>query len=96
MSDISVSKAHGLTLDEAKAKTSQIVTDVKAEFPALINKIDWNSDNTKATVKGKAFTGDFTVDSTNMNIDIKLKMLAKPFKSKVEEKIKERMEKYFG
>ena len=94
MSDISLKKAHGLSLDEAKLRTSQIVTDVKAEFPSLIDKIEWNSDNTQATVKGKGFTGDFIVDSTNMNIDVKLKMFARPFKGKVQAKIQERM--YFA
>ena len=96
MSDISVSQPHGLSLDEAKEKTQKIVDDVLAEFPSLIKKIDWNSDKTKASLKGKGFTGDFVVTDDNMNVDISLGMLAKPFKSKVEEKIQARITKYFS
>lgn len=96
MADISKSHKHGLSLDEAKAKTEQIVTDVKSEFPSLVDSIDWNSDKTSAKVKGKAFEGDFRVDESAVSIDINLKMLAKPFKGKIEEKISSRISRYFG
>lgn len=96
MSDISFSHPHGLSLDEARSKTEQIVADVKAEFPSLISGIDWNADKTKASLKGKGFTGDFLVNDSTMDIAIKLSMFARPFKAKVEDKIKTRITKYFG
>lgn len=96
MSDISVSHEHGMTLDEAKEKTEQIVTDVKSEFPSLVDQINWNSDKTSAEVKGKAFSGQFAVNASHMSIDIKLKLLARPFKAKIEEKIQERIVSYFA
>lgn len=96
MADISVSHQHGLSLDEAKEKTEQIVTDVKSEFPSLVDQINWNSDKTSAEVKGKAFSGQFAVNDSHMSIDINLKFLAKPFKSKIEEKINERIGRYFA
>ncbi len=96
MADISVSHDHGLSLDEAKEKTEQIVTDVKSEFPSLVDSIKWNADMTSANVKGKAFSGQFAVDDARMSIDIDLKFLARPFKSKIEEKIQERIGRYFA
>ena len=51
MADISIAHQHGLSLDEAKEKTNQIVTDVQDEFPDLINTIEWNGDKTRADVK---------------------------------------------
>ena len=96
MADISKKHVHGLTLEEAKAKTEQIVADVKSEFPALVDAIEWNADKTRAKVKGKAFEGDFSVDQSAVSIDINLKFLAKPFKGKVEEKIDSRLTRYFS
>lgn len=96
MADISKKHMHGLSLDEAKAKTEQIVADVKSEFPSLVDSIDWNADKTRAKVKGKAFEGDFGVDQSAVSIDINLKMLAKPFKGKIEEKIESRIARYFS
>ena len=96
MADISLSTNHGMTLEEAKEKAQSIASDVKNQFPSLIDKIDWNADKTHADLKGKGFSGEFNVDDTKVGIDIKLGMLAKPFKSKVEEKIRAQMTKYFG
>ena len=96
MSDISVRRAHGLSLEEAQSKIDQIVEDVQTEFSSLVSSIDWNEDKTKAKVAGKGFSGDFVVDEQDVGIDIKLSMFAKPLKSKVQQKIEERVEKYFA
>ena len=96
MADISISHDHGMSLEDAKSKTEQIVTDVKDQFPSLVDSIDWNDDRTQADLKGKGFSGVFRVDETAMSIAIKLKLFAKPFKGKVQEKIQGRITKYFG
>ncbi|MEC9399802.1 MAG: polyhydroxyalkanoic acid system family protein [Myxococcota bacterium] len=96
MADISIAHQHGLSLDEAKEKTNQIVSDVQDEFPDLINTIQWNGDKTRADVKGKGFAGLFKVDDSKMSIDIDLSFFAKPFKGKVQEKIQSRIDKYFA
>lgn len=96
MSDISISHEHGLSLDEAKAKTEQIVSAVQDEFPNLIDSIKWNGDKTRANLKGKGFSGVFNVDDSKMSIDVDLKLFARPFKGKVQAKIEDRIDKYFG
>ncbi len=95
MADISVRHTHGLSLDEAKTKTNQIAEDIQSEFDSLIDSIKWNADNTRAQLKGKGFTGVFNVDEEAMSIDIDLKLFAKPFKGKVEQKIQSRIANYF-
>lgn len=96
MADISVKKAHGLTLEEAQSRIDQVVTDIQTEFTSLVSSIDWNEEKTNAKVKGKGFTGDFKVDETEVGIDIDLSLFAKPLKGKVQEKIEERMGEYFA
>ena len=94
MSSISIKRAHGKDLDSAKAMTDKVVTDVQEAFPKLVSDIKWNGDKTKADVKGTGFTGTFAVDDTNIAVDIKLGMMTRPFKGKVEKKVKDWMSKY--
>ncbi len=96
MADISIKKEHGLSLEEAQGKIDKVVTDIKAEFSSLIKSIDWDKSKTNAKVKGKGFSGNFSVDETNIGIDVDLSFFAKPFKEKVETKIHERLTTYFS
>lgn len=96
MSDITVRRSHGMELEEAKQKVEQIVGDVQDEFSSLVDKIDWNDDKTRAKVKGKGFTGQFAVTDSDVEIDIDLKLFARPFKGKVQTRIQSRMDEYFG
>ena len=96
MADISVKKEHGLSLEEAQSKIDQVVSDIQTEFSSLVSSIDWNDEKTNAKVTGKGFTGDFSVDESEVGIDIDLSLFAKPLKAKVQEKIEERMGQYFA
>lgn len=96
MADISVRREHGMSREEAKSKVEDIVDDVRDEFSSLVNDINWNDDRTRADVKGKGFSGQFEVNDSDVAIDIKLKLFAKPFKGKVEDRINSRMDDYFG
>lgn len=96
MSDISVRRPHGMNEEEAKAKVHEVVADIEGEFPALVNEISWNDDKSQAKVKGKGFNGHFQVTDSDVMIDINLSLFARPFKGKVESRIVDRMEKYFG
>ncbi len=96
MADISISKAHTLGLDGVQPILTKIVDDTKAEFPSLISDVKWNGAKTQADVKGKGFSAVFKVSESNMSIDVSLKFFAKPMKGKVQQKIEERVAKYFG
>lgn len=96
MADISVRRTHGMSEDEAKQEVEKIVDDVRDEFSSLVNDIDWSEDKSRANVKGKGFSGEFRVDESDVAIDIDLKLFARPFKGKVESRINDRMDEYFG
>ncbi|MEZ4460370.1 MAG: polyhydroxyalkanoic acid system family protein [bacterium] len=96
MADISVHRTHDLPLEDARGKIDQIVTDIQSEFGNLVSSVTWNADKTVADVSGKAFTGKFHLAEGKVGIDVDLKLFAKPLKSKVKEKIEERMTRYFG
>lgn len=96
MADISVRRTHGMERDEAQQKVESIVNDVRDEFSSLVNTINWNADRTRAEVEGKGFSGQFQVTDSEVSIEIDLKLFARPFKGKVEDRINGRMDEYFG
>lgn len=96
MSDISLSRKHGLELADAQAKVGSILTAIEDEFGNLLSDITWNADKTVADLKGKGFTGKFKVNADEVGIDVDLKFFAKPLKGRVESTIKEKMDHYFG
>lgn len=96
MADISIHRTHNLSLDDARAKIDKIVSDIQSEFGNLVSSVTWNADKTVADVGGKAFSGKFHLSEGKVGIDVDLKLFAKPLRSKVQEKIEERMTRYFG
>lgn len=96
MADISIHRTHNLEPEEARGKVDQIVEDIQSEFGNLISSVTWNTEKTVADVAGKAFSGKFHLEEGKVGIDIDLKLFAKPMKSKIKEKIEERMTRYFG
>jgi putative polyhydroxyalkanoate system protein len=95
MSDISVKRSHGMEFDQAKDKVHEIVSDLQNDIE-YIDKVSWNGDGTAADIKGKGFSGDVRVNDSDVIMEIKLKLFAKPFKGTIEEKITKRMDSYFG
>lgn len=94
MADVKVTREHGLDYDEAKSKIKDIVADLEKTLDPLDN-VDWQGDS-RADISGKGFKGYFEVDEDNINVEIDLKFFARPFKGKIEEQIKSRIEKQFG
>lgn len=95
MADISVRREHGLEPTQAKEKVRDIVTDLQNDIK-YIDTVDWKDDGSAADIKGKGFRGEFRVDAEAVQVDIDLKLMAKPFKGTIAEKIESRMGEYFG
>ncbi len=96
MADIDLRQAHHTDLEKAKSVIEKIVTKVGEDYPSLVSSIDWNNDKTQAKVKGKGFSGQFSVDDTEVAIAIDLNMLTRPFKGKVQDKILDHLKTNFG
>ena len=95
MANISIRHSHGLGEEEVRTKTAGLINAVKSEFPSLVRDIRWSADKSRADVKGKAFSGTFAMVGQVLNIDIKLSLMARPFKSMVEKKIQDRLREHF-
>jgi hypothetical protein len=94
MATIDISWRHGTTLDEARDKTRDLVEAVRIERPNLVRDVRWDGDGARAT--GKGFDGRFRVSATHVTIAVDLALLARPFKSKVEHTLRDRLTAAFG
>lgn len=95
MADIELSRTHGLELEDAKHKVETVLEDWKNDSK-YIDTIDWNSDGTGATVSGKGFSGELTVDERQVEMSVNLKLFVKPFKSKIKQKVEGILDDHFG
>jgi hypothetical protein len=96
MPKINVTKSHQAPLDDAKARTRGLVEKFQAKNPALIDEVSWNADGTVGTAKGSMFKGTFKVTASQVVCDIDLSFMATPFKGKVEETLKKKLDELFA
>lgn len=78
---------HSLGLDGAKSVVNGLVAKIESKYGSFINDIKWNDDKTAADVKGKGFSGNFSMSADTVKINIELGFLTSPFKGKIEEEI---------
>ena len=96
MPKINVRKAHNTTLDDAKAKTHTMLDMYREKNASLFSDIKWSADGSSAQVIGPMFKGSFTVTDRDVNVLIDLKLVATPFKGKVENGLQRTLDKTFG
>ena len=96
MSNINREVNHSLGLDKAKETIAKIVADVQADYPSLVKTVKWNGDKTSADVKGTGFNGSFKTTESKTTISIKLGLIGRPFKGKIETQMDDKIKKYFG
>ena len=96
MAAISYAIHHGTTPADAAERTSTLLKELVADKPHLFNEVKWGSAGLEAKMTGKGFQGSFTVDDQKISVNVKLGLLARPFKGKVESALKSRLEAEFG
>lgn len=89
MAKIEKTIKHHMSLDSAKSKAEGLVAMLEEKYPSILSDVEWNEDKTSANVKGKMFSGNFSVNETDLAINIELGFLASPFKGKIESELDE-------
>ncbi len=95
MADIVIKRTYTQNLEQAKSDVNALVAETQAKYPKLIKKISWNKDKTKATAKGTGFSADFAINKNELSVSIKLSLLVKPLKGKLNTKISSIVDQYF-
>lgn len=80
-------------LEAAKTKIAEILDNIQKDYGKFISEIKWNDDKTSADVKGKMFSGKFTVSEEKIHVQVELGLLASAMKGTIEENIAKEIEK---
>ena len=93
MADISLSRNHAYSIDDARARLERLLVNFQASKPDLIQKVEWAADRNSAEAGGKFFKGQFCLSESALTVDLELiGFAAKMAKGMV----KERLEKAIG
>jgi hypothetical protein len=96
MAKLNFNRRHGLTIDDAKTKITGLVDDFKADYAKFLDGVAWAPDGRSAKAKGTGFVANFSVDASQVSIDIDLSLPASLIKSKIETRVGERLDRVFG
>ena len=87
MSEIRVNRTHHLALEQARTLAEGLVANLAQEFGV---KYHWEDDTVK--FKGAGAKGHMTVLSESVELKMELGFLLRPFKGKIENSIKRRLD----
>jgi len=96
MAAISYVIHHGTNPTDAAERTSALLKELVADKPHLFNEVTWGNGGLQANMTGKGFQASFKVDDQQISVNVKLGLLARPFKGKVESALKSRLQAEFG
>ncbi|WP_416396874.1 polyhydroxyalkanoic acid system family protein [Allohahella sp. A8] len=82
MSNIKVSRQHNLPMDEARSKAEALAEDLGREFNV---NYEWNGN--QLDFKRSGVKGDLKVKENSIDVDLHLGLLARPFKSRIEQEL---------
>lgn len=89
MANISIKRDHNLGQDEAQKRIRQMEPKLKEKYGV---SLDWSSDE-DASISGKGVSGNVKVDSSKLNINLKLGILLKPMEGKIRESLQRQVDK---
>jgi hypothetical protein len=95
MATIDIRHPHKTTLDDARVRTRKLLDAFAEEKKEFIKSLEW-LDDTSAVAHGRGFEGRFKLNERELMVAIDLAFLMRPFKSKVETRLIQRIVAEFG
>jgi len=96
MANIRMRRRHELGLDTARQRADAVAQELEAEHPNLVQTIDWNADHTEAEVRGRGFKGQLSLSESDVSVEVELGFLARPFRSRVQATLEDRLSEHFA
>lgn len=93
--DIEVVQPHDVSLAEARTRVKALLADFERENASVVKGIRWNADETVATADGRGFDAEFHVEERRVAAYVKLGLVAKMMKGKVESGLNSALKKAF-
>ena len=75
------------TLDEAKKSISSLMDRIMPKLEQHIERMDWSEDGLTASISGRHVNGTFSIDEQQVQVRLRLSMLASLAKDKIEKRI---------
>jgi putative polyhydroxyalkanoate system protein len=94
--DVEVSQPHSVGVADARTKVKSMLVDFQRENSSVVKTIRWNADETVATAGGTGFDAEFHVGADRVDAFVKLGLIAKMMKGKVETGLKKALTKAFA
>jgi len=91
MSNIHIKHRYTLMPDEARKRVEEIAKDLKTEY-----KIDYSWEGDHLHFRRSGASGSLEMGEGILELKIKLGMILKPMKGKIEHSIRKNLEKEFG
>ncbi len=91
MSNIHIKHSYSLMPDEARKRVQEIARDLKKEY-----KIDYSWEGDHLHFRRSGASGSLEMGDGSLELKIKLGMILRPMKGKIEHSIRKNLEKEFG
>ncbi|MBI3071614.1 MAG: polyhydroxyalkanoic acid system family protein [Deltaproteobacteria bacterium] len=96
MPNLKLSRPHSFPLDEAAGKLRSLMDFVQSDLARFIDKVEWAPDGRSARVRGALFKGRFAINSTALNIELNVSILATLFMEKIRTRIESTLDQHFS
>src|SRR5262249_51636783 len=68
MSEVNLSFKHGRTLEEARARLGEAVSEISSRCAARVRRVEWSADRNKVHMAGHVFEMDAWVDPQEIHL----------------------------
>lgn len=82
MSDIEITREHDRSVEELHQKADELFSEQER-----VSSVDWNDDNTRASIDGQGFSGELIITEETVTGRLELSMMAKAFKGTIEDQL---------
>lgn len=93
---INLSVKHGRTLDDARGRLEMAVTDARAKFGLLVQRVEWADDRNSVRMSGTGFSADMRVDENEVHVSVDVPILGRLLGNPVQAGLKGIVQKAFG
>jgi hypothetical protein len=96
MATIEIRKQHRTTQQDAAARSRALLEDFADRRRDIVHEIRWDPTGRSADVRGRGFSGTCSVDDRLVLVAIKLKLIARPFRGRIESTLTRKFDEEFG
>lgn len=95
MPQLTLSRAHAFSPDEASTRLRHLLAVVQSDLARFVDRIEWAPDGRSAKVRGPMFKGRFAVEGGVLRVELDVSVLATLFMEKIRTRIESTLDLHF-